>query len=191
MKKLFVLLLLVLPFSVVARSGNASAALTASPDSFAAWIPSAGVIAQLSQTGYSTAITGTLQWKRWALSAGGKMVISKAYLFADGPYGIVTGIYFFPNGCKQRFSGFINADYQLTFQGNNRSPAQDIPNHKVHEYTAGYGFTYSLNGQLNILSSISFGRYTETMISAYTDEKVSFSGYNSLLRLGINYTLRR
>lgn len=118
------------------------------------------------------------------------MVLDKTYLFSNAPYGLVTGIQFFPNGNDQRLSGFMSADYQLTFHGNNRSPGERIPGHKVHEYTVGYGFMYSINNRLQLVNYIGFGRYTETMKSVYTGQRVSFSGYNSLLRLGINYTLR-
>ena len=182
---MLVWLLMVLPFGVAA-SGSDS--LPSPPCTCSAWKPSVALTANLSQTGYSTAAAGMIQYKRFALSLGGKMVVSKAHLFSDSPYGIVTGAYFFPNGTSQRFSGFINADYQLTFQGNNRSSAEDIPGHRVHEYTAGYGFTYRICRQLDVISAINFGRYKEVMNNSYTGEKVTFSGFNSLFRLGINYS---
>jgi hypothetical protein len=168
-----------------AASGSDSLPFPSAPST--PWKTSAGLSANFSQTGYSTAAIATMRYKRLALSAGGKIVVSKTYLLFNAPYGLVTGISFFPGGNANRFSGFMNLDYQITFQGNNHSE-NNIPGHRVHEYTFGYGFTYSAARRVDVLSAINFGRYTEVMINQYTGERVSFTGFNSLLRLGVNYT---
>ena len=181
-------MLLVIPFFAAASGSNDTLPSGTVIKSFPKWDPQLSLTGNLSQTGFSTALTGQARYRQVAFYAGGKIVHTKTYKLGSAPFGIVAGMNYFPNRYSGRFNGFINADYQLTLQGNAERSAGG---HLVHEYTAGYGFYFMATERLHITSSINFGRYTEVMQSPYTGEKVTYSGYNNLLRLGLNYRLKQ
>jgi hypothetical protein len=189
MKKWYVwLILLIIPFC--SRAENTDS-LSLRPQ-FHVWKFETSVSGSLSHTGYSTALTGMARWKKVGFAAGWKMVVNQAYVIKEAPAGIVTGFYFFPNSDGERITAFMNIDYQATFNGNgNMLQSMFRPGNTVHEYSAGYGFNYRLGKRVKLLSSLNAGRYTQVLYNPVLDKKSVYSGFNTIVRFGVNYTFMR
>jgi hypothetical protein len=183
MEKLYAwLILLVLPLSL--RAGDTLSTHATPPSRFKF---EAALSADLSQTGYSTALLGIVRTGKFGFAAGPKLVISKTYMIPGAPAGFVSGLYFYPNGDANRFTPFINIDYQLA---RNNGKASEGPATTVHEYTAGYGFNFRIHNRVKLLSSLNVGRYTEVYYNSAFDQRNTYSGFNTLVRFGLNYSIR-
>lgn len=131
----------------------------------------------LSFTGFSLAAGATLTLKSFLFYLGPKLAVTET-ANGNGPYGLAGGIYFFPGAPGKRIRGFFNADYQALF----------LKRNVIHEYTAGYGFSWKLSEKVSIVNSINAGRYSERFKN--TEAGVfNLSGYNSMLKLGVQIEL--
>lgn len=188
MKNWYVLLiLLMLPFTPRAQGDSLSMRIP-----FHVWKFETAVCGDLSQAGYSTAVTGMARWKRVGFSAGPKIVLNHTYQLREAPAGIVTGFYFFPNGDGERFTAFMNLDYQATFNSEESALRTMFrPGNIIHEYTAGYGFRCRMGKHVRLVSAVNIGRYTQVLYNPVLHMKSSYSGFNTMLRVGVNYAIAR
>jgi hypothetical protein len=182
-----------LVFMVISLSVRAGAPDTLSLNSsFSSMRYHTFIAASLSQTGYSTIAAGMAARGKLGISAGVKMVVNQAYTISDAPAGIVTGVYFFPNGTGDRFTAFMNIDYQNTFNNDGSALSAFFrPGNTVHEYTAGYGFDYHMGKRFTLSSQVNIGRYTQVLYNPILDSRKVYSGFDTMVRLGFNYTLVR
>lgn len=188
MKQLYAwLVFLFLPFSLRAADGDSllSNKLGSTGVKF-----ETALLADLSHTGYSSSVITFVKSGKLAFGLGPKIVLNRMYVIREAPAGLVSGIYYFPNGEAHRFSPFINADYQLTFNNDAAVPMFEKPGSIVHEYTAGYGFRVRLDQNFKLVSSVNIGRYTEILSNASSSQRSSYSGFNTVVRFGVNYSFR-
>lgn len=149
----------------------------------------ASVAADLSYTGISSFIAGSLPIEKIKLTAGFKKNINKSYTPTSAPFGFIFNLAYYPEGQSQKFvTGFFNTDYKITFL-KPYCPTGDcnVNYNFIHEYSLGYGFKFRVNEHLNIINNINFGRYSEVFYSEFQGKRIVFSGYNALIRIGLNY----
>lgn len=189
MKKWYAWLVLFIFSSDIRAEGSDSLSLR-SP--IPLWKFETAVSGHLSHTGYSTALAGMARWQKIGFLAGWKMVVNQTYVISEAPAGIVTGLYYFPNSEVDRFTAFMNIDYQATFNGNgNMLQAMFRAGNVVHEYSAGYGFNFRLGKRIKLMSALNAGRYTQVLHNPVLDKKSVYSGFNTMLKLGVNYSIVR
>jgi hypothetical protein len=132
------------------------------------------------------------RWKKMGLSAGVKTVLNRTYIISEAPAGLVAGIYFFPNGEGAKFTGFMNIDYQVTFNSNGTVIHSVFdPLSTIHEYILGYGFRYNVAERWSISSSLNAGRYIQKLYNPVLDKTSAYSGFDTMIKFGVNYSITR
>jgi hypothetical protein len=142
----------------------------------------------LSYTGISGSLSGTLNYKKLKAKIGVKKNINRSYIPTTSPVGLIATLMYFPIENPRKISGFFNLDYQILFL-TPYCPTGDcnVKYNFINEYSLGYGFRFGIGKSLSIINSINVGRYSEYYYSNFQGERIVFHGYNTLVRAGIHY----
>lgn len=149
-----------------------------------------GVLSSIdySYTGVSISLAPEFEKGKHAFYLGPKLAIKHSYHPQQGPFGGVAGYRYLFLSNQKRWNFFFNTDYQLTLQNSFKrtGEAGNKKNH-IHQFNVSYGARFKLTDQLFLGNSIGVGRYYESYYNYRSGERISFSGFDGLIRFFVKY----
>jgi hypothetical protein len=125
------------------------------------------------------------------LYTGPKFPISRTYLPFKGTWGWNLGYrHNLSRSPEKRLVSHLNIDYQIA--GAKAFSQTESTNRRnyIHELFIGYGLQYRLCRNLFIGNTIGIGLYRESFYNVDLDWKQTYTGYNNLLKIFLNYTFQ-
>jgi hypothetical protein len=123
------------------------------------------------------------------LYTGPKIPISRTYLPFKGTWGWNLGYrHIFNRDPTKRISSLFNIDYQVVGSKAFSQTESSSKRNYIHEVFIGYGLQYRIGKKLFIGNVIGIGGYRETFYNVDLKWKQTYTGYNNLLKIFINYS---
>jgi hypothetical protein len=143
----------------------------------------------LSYTGLHASTTLQLKKGCFGFYAGPKILLTQSSSFLDGPWGIDAGVNYFLPAEGKKLHSFVNATYFNTYTTKRVSNEGFRPEGMVHEFGIGYGLLWNAGERISVFNQINVGRYTEVHHHSANPEGYSYSGFNTMIKLGVTYRL--
>lgn len=139
----------------------------------------------ISHSGFSTGLQYKIFTKKIVTGIGVKTEIDRNSGIASGPIGITSDVEFIVSTAR-KIDSYFNLDYQILFVEKDCGTDECASKKdRIHEYTAGYGIRWKISPSFSITNRVNIGRYTESLYSEFQRNYIKFSGYNSMVMLGM------
>lgn len=141
-----------------------------------------------SYIGISLSLAAEYEQGKHGFYAGPKLAVKHSYQPTQGPFGGILGYRYLFLSNQKRWNFFFNADYQATLQTSFRRTGEpgSRKNH-IHQLNISYGARFKLTDNWFLGNSIGVGRYLESFYNYRTGERISFTGFDGLLRFYVKY----